>query len=328
MPSRSARFRSREARVPRRLQAPKAPDLDTRAAAPARRRGADHAARVLRGGQSADRVQTWAPSRAGRIWSAAVVWAGLADPGETRAELDEVDADNNVLADLLAGWDELANGWAASGCTVARALQALRDDSELHGYPRIADRARTAATPTRPDVSADASRRPPYRPPPRPDRIRRITGGFAFVPNEFLHHGFFASLGHTERSLYFFLVLAGDRNGVSFTPTTGSAPPSSSRWTTISSCATASSTWTSSPSTAHGFSSCRCHGARRPAAAPPRDPGRLRGPRPRDDPAHPPVGLRPAPLTIARSPAIHRIHRPGGTDPDGRVTPAWDPHGS
>lgn len=65
-------------------------------------------------------------------------------------------------------------------------------------------------------MSADASRRPPYRPPPRPDRIRRITGGFAFVPNEFLHHGFFASLGHTERSLYFFLVLAGDRNGVSF----------------------------------------------------------------------------------------------------------------
>jgi hypothetical protein len=31
-----------------------------------------------------------------------------------------------------------------------------------------------------------------------------------------LHRGFFASLGHTERSLYFFLVLAADRNGVSF----------------------------------------------------------------------------------------------------------------
>src|SRR5678815_3031676 len=92
-----------------------------------------------------------------------------------------------------------------------------------------------AATPTRADVSADTSRRPPQRPPPRPDRIRRITGGFAFVPNEFLHHGFFASLSHTERSLYFFLVLAGD-------------PP---------------------------------------------------------DPSD-----------------------PGGTDPDGRVTPAWDPHGA
>jgi hypothetical protein len=43
------------------------------------------------------------------------------------------------------------------------------------------------------------------------DRIRRIAGGFAFVPNDFLHHGFFAPLSHAERSLYFFLVLAGDR---------------------------------------------------------------------------------------------------------------------
>ncbi|HEX8107571.1 MAG TPA: hypothetical protein VF516_07565 [Kofleriaceae bacterium] len=65
-------------------------------------------------------------------------------------------------------------------------------------------------------MPADASRRPPPRTPPRPDRIRRIAGGFAFVPNEFLHQGFFASLSHAERSLYFFLVLASDRNGVSF----------------------------------------------------------------------------------------------------------------
>jgi len=48
-------------------------------------------------------------------------------------------------------------------------------------------------------------------------RVRRIDRrGFAFVPGRFLHDGFFASLSHTERSLYFFLVLAGDRNGVSF----------------------------------------------------------------------------------------------------------------
>ncbi|HEV7461180.1 MAG TPA: hypothetical protein VGN78_11630 [Solirubrobacteraceae bacterium] len=65
-------------------------------------------------------------------------------------------------------------------------------------------------------MPADGGRSPPHRPPPRPDRVRRIAGGFAFVPNEFLHRGFFASLGHTERSLYFFLVLAADRNGVSF----------------------------------------------------------------------------------------------------------------
>lgn len=63
---------------------------------------------------------------------------------------------------------------------------------------------------------APTGRSPPPRTPPRPDRIRRLAGGFAFVPNQFLHHGFFASLSHTERSLYFFLVLASDRNGVSF----------------------------------------------------------------------------------------------------------------
>lgn len=65
-------------------------------------------------------------------------------------------------------------------------------------------------------MPADRGRSPPHRAPPRPDRIRRITGGFASVPNEFLHRGFFASLDHAERSLYFFLVLAADRNGVSY----------------------------------------------------------------------------------------------------------------
>ncbi len=55
------------------------------------------------------------------------------------------------------------------------------------------------------------------KPPIYPDRVRRIDKrGFAFVPGRFLHDGFFASLSHTERSLYFFLMLAGDRNGVSF----------------------------------------------------------------------------------------------------------------
>ena len=63
---------------------------------------------------------------------------------------------------------------------------------------------------------SDTRRPSPRRTPPRPDRIRRIHGGFAFVPNRFLHEGFFASLDHPERSLYLFLVLAGDRDGVSF----------------------------------------------------------------------------------------------------------------
>lgn len=58
--------------------------------------------------------------------------------------------------------------------------------------------------------------RHPQRNPVRPDRVRRIDGGFAFVPNRFLHAGFFASLSDAERSLYLFLVLAGDRDGVSF----------------------------------------------------------------------------------------------------------------
>jgi hypothetical protein len=46
--------------------------------------------------------------------------------------------------------------------------------------------------------------------------LRRIERGFAVIPNRFLHGGFFASLNHAERSLYLFLVLAADRNGVSF----------------------------------------------------------------------------------------------------------------
>jgi hypothetical protein len=60
------------------------------------------------------------------------------------------------------------------------------------------------------------ARRLPHRDPPRPDRIRRIDGGFAFLPHRFLHDGFLAHLTHVERSLYLFFLLAGDRNGVSF----------------------------------------------------------------------------------------------------------------
>jgi len=50
-----------------------------------------------------------------------------------------------------------------------------------------------------------------------PDRIRSIRGdGFAFIPNRFLQGGFFASLHGDEFVLYFLLVLAGDRNGLSY----------------------------------------------------------------------------------------------------------------
>jgi len=48
------------------------------------------------------------------------------------------------------------------------------------------------------------------------ERIRKINGGFVFVPHSFLHKGFFASLNRDELLLYYFLIQAGDRNGVSF----------------------------------------------------------------------------------------------------------------
>jgi hypothetical protein len=48
------------------------------------------------------------------------------------------------------------------------------------------------------------------------ERVRKITGSFAFVEHRFLRDGFLVSLGHREMLLYFFLVLAADRHGLSF----------------------------------------------------------------------------------------------------------------
>ena len=48
------------------------------------------------------------------------------------------------------------------------------------------------------------------------DRVRRINGGFSFIPHRFLTDGFLAALDQKEILLYFFLVLASDRNGISF----------------------------------------------------------------------------------------------------------------
>lgn len=48
-------------------------------------------------------------------------------------------------------------------------------------------------------------------------RLRSIGGqSFAFVPHRFLREGFFASLAPDELRLYILLVLAADRNGLSF----------------------------------------------------------------------------------------------------------------
>ncbi len=49
-----------------------------------------------------------------------------------------------------------------------------------------------------------------------PERVRRIDGGFSFIPHRFLTQGFIASLGQKELLLYLFLILVADRYGLSF----------------------------------------------------------------------------------------------------------------
>jgi hypothetical protein len=49
-----------------------------------------------------------------------------------------------------------------------------------------------------------------------PERVRKIAGTFGFIEHRFLKEGFFYSLSHHELLLYLFLVLASDRNGLSF----------------------------------------------------------------------------------------------------------------
>ena len=50
----------------------------------------------------------------------------------------------------------------------------------------------------------------------KPERIRRIDGGFSFIPHRFLADGFLASLDQKQLLLYLFLVLVSDRHGLSF----------------------------------------------------------------------------------------------------------------
>ena len=49
-----------------------------------------------------------------------------------------------------------------------------------------------------------------------PDRIRRIDGGFSFIPHRFLSDGFLAAMQQKELLLYLFLIIASDRHGLSF----------------------------------------------------------------------------------------------------------------
>ena len=49
-----------------------------------------------------------------------------------------------------------------------------------------------------------------------PQRVRRINGSFAFIEHRFLRDGFWSSLDHQGLLLYLFLVMVGDRRGISF----------------------------------------------------------------------------------------------------------------
>jgi len=52
--------------------------------------------------------------------------------------------------------------------------------------------------------------------PLEPDRIRKITGSFAFIEHRFLHDGFWSSLDHHQLLLYLFLIIVADRDGLSY----------------------------------------------------------------------------------------------------------------
>jgi hypothetical protein len=49
-----------------------------------------------------------------------------------------------------------------------------------------------------------------------PERVRRIQGGFSFIPHRFLTDGFLDSLTQNELLLYLFLIMVSDRHGLSF----------------------------------------------------------------------------------------------------------------
>ena len=51
---------------------------------------------------------------------------------------------------------------------------------------------------------------------PMPDRIRRIQGSFAWLDHRLLREGHLERMTLTDLAVYVFLVLAADRQGVSF----------------------------------------------------------------------------------------------------------------
>jgi hypothetical protein len=51
---------------------------------------------------------------------------------------------------------------------------------------------------------------------PQPQKIRNIKGSFAWIDHRLIRNGFIRVMTHTDMALYLFLVLAADKNGVSF----------------------------------------------------------------------------------------------------------------
>jgi hypothetical protein len=49
-----------------------------------------------------------------------------------------------------------------------------------------------------------------------PERVRKIEGSFAFIEHRFLRCGFWENLTHHELLLYLFLIMAVDRQGLSY----------------------------------------------------------------------------------------------------------------
>jgi len=50
------------------------------------------------------------------------------------------------------------------------------------------------------------------------DRVRGINGGFGYLEHRFLRDGFWETLSHDALVLYVFLILVGDRKGLSYYP--------------------------------------------------------------------------------------------------------------
>lgn len=72
-----------------------------------------------------------------RLVRQAVVWAGQADPGLTREELRrESDRDASALADLIAGWKEVATEYGGQ-CTVAQMLSELDGPANAGKHERL-----------------------------------------------------------------------------------------------------------------------------------------------------------------------------------------------